>query len=287
MIRIDFYGGSYGNFLEYIINRYVYNISFDIFSPFNQLGASHNVTDEYMNVRQVVAEHYSFKSGYPIYSDDTVIQIKINENSMYHVLYNSLMRAGDQTINLDQIEKNTIAKLTAAGKKFSNFKEQIIADYGFTVDYARSTIRNYFYSQLRESNFFLDVVNAHDNYDCIKIIKFDVGQFESIKSFIESLQKLSVELNNKQFIFDEDFSCLYNEFIDKNEGIKSYNKCNDIITDIISGKYVDINLTIIEEGFINCWITKTFNIHSDIDCFSDNYPTNTRIIYDQIIEKLK
>jgi hypothetical protein len=51
MIKIDYYGGSYGNFLAYILNRYIFKIPSANFDPITDIGASHYKTTEYQTKR--------------------------------------------------------------------------------------------------------------------------------------------------------------------------------------------------------------------------------------------
>jgi hypothetical protein len=60
MIAIDFYSGSHGHFLEYVINTYIFKGS-KIKNIFTDLGTSHLIRDDisYMDQRMVEARHYS------------------------------------------------------------------------------------------------------------------------------------------------------------------------------------------------------------------------------------
>jgi hypothetical protein len=298
MITIDFYGGSYGNFLAYILNRYIFKIPCADFNPINDLGASHNATAKYQAERVVFAGHYSFHLENPrlvmLGKDDTVIQIQIDPNNLYSVYYNSLARAGNYGLDLVAPEKNTLKKLDDLIEKTFNyhhkytwFKNLIIKNHGSQINYPRSIIRNYYYANLREDNFFLIPATTFLNYDVKEKIAFPVSSFMSFFSFVHELEKVSIKLTNQPFCLDRSLYELYNEFYKKNLGLTSSNKCDIILENILSGNTFEFNANILEEAWINCNITQMFDIHSGIDCFGDNYPNNTKIIYDQIMEKIK
>jgi hypothetical protein len=301
MIKIDYYGGSYGNFLAYILNRYIFKIPSANFDPINDIGASHYKTTEYQTKRIVLAEHYSFppenvKLTMPG-KDDTVIQIQIDSNNLYPVYYNAMVRGGNFGLDVVTPEKDTLEKLDNLVEKqiqynfghykYSAFKNQIIKDHGIQINYPRSIIRNYYYANLREDDLFLIPATNFLNYDVKEKITFPVNSFMSFVSFVRELEKISIKLINQQFHLESSFNELYNKFCEKNLGLISSNKCNIILEHILAGHDFEFNANILEEAYINCNITQIFDIHSGIDCFNDSYPTNTKIIYDQIMEKIK
>lgn len=292
MILIDFFGGSYGHFLEHVLNRYVFKLPSANFNPINELGASHNSTPEYLSERKVISGHYSFppESNYltkPT-TDDTVIQIHIDLESLYPIYYNGITRAGNSSLDIDNPEKDTLKKLDALieqlGSKYGKYtliKETLIKEFGEREDYPRSVLRNHFYANFNEPDLFF---KPFLNYDVKEKIIFPVKSLNSFESFIIELDNLSVKLTQQPFKYDQSFTDLHKNFIEKNQGLTSLNKCNKIIDNIISGQDIDIDVNILEEAYINAHITKMYDIHDGIECFSDNYPTNTKIIYDQIID---
>jgi len=301
MIKIDYYGGSYGNFLAYILNRYIFKIPSANFDPINDIGASHNITFEYQTNRIVFAGHYSFPPENVNLAmpekNDTVIQIQINSDSLYSVYYNAIVRGGNFGLDVETPEEDTLKKLDdlieklnlykVGHHKYSAFKNQIIKDYGIQINYPRSIIRNYYYSNLREDDLFLTPGTNFLNYDVKEKLTFPVYSFMSFVSFVRELEKVSIRLINQPFHLDPSLNELYNKFCEKNLGLISSNKCNIILEHILAGHDFEFNTNILEEAYINCNITQIFDIHSGIDCFNDSYPTNTKIIYDQIMEKIK
>jgi hypothetical protein len=311
MIRIDYWGGAYGNFLKYNINRYVYQINSANFDPFNSQGSSHNETTTYLEESQVCASHFSnfLKDGVDMphlpqpTKDDVLLRIVIDRLNIYHVYYNNVTRAGDTGLDLENPEIDTIAKAEALKKeiilknpyqenpeailrKFDLYIDFLIKEHGIRKNYPRSVLRNYHYATLREDKFGLDKFNDFVDFDTKLLIEFPVQAFTSLNEFVRELQKVSKISTGKYFKYDHSLSDIYHTFLDKNLGIQSQIKCTKIINDIVAGKSTEFKANILEEAWINCNITQTFDIHDGIDCFGEVYPTNTRVIYDQIIEKV-
>lgn len=299
MIHIDYTGGSYGNFLAYIINRYIYQLESANFYPFNKDGAAHVTTADYIDKSLVTAKHYSHNLKYfsdPVNfsKDDVLIRIYVDRPNIYHVFYNGVVRAGGFSLDIDHPEIDTIKKLEALRKDkkdnpHSLLKlnyDHIIKEFGLRKNYPRSGLRNFYYATLREDEFGLDLMNNFINFDVRSTIYVQVQSFLSLNEFIKELTKIALVVN-RRFNYDKSFIDMYNNFINKNEGWSSQIKCNKIINDILLGNSVDIKVNILEEAWINCNITQMFDIHEGIECFADNYPVNTKVIHDQIIERLK
>ena len=311
MIRIDYWGGAYGNFLKYNINRYVYQINSANFDPFNSQGSSHNETTTYLEESQVCANHFSdfLRSGVDIPNlpqptkDDVLLRIVIDRLNFYHVYYNNVTRAGEAGLDIENPEIDTLAKAEELKKeiilrnpheeipeailrKVDLYIDFLIKEHGIRKNYSRSALRNYHYATLREDKFGLDNFNKFIDFDTKLLIEFPVQAFTSLNEFVRELQKVSKISTGKYFKYDHSLSDIYHTFLDKNSGIHSQIKCTKIINDIVAGKSTEFKANILEEAWINCNITQTFDIHDGIDCFGEVYPTNTRVIYDQIIEKV-
>ena len=96
MIALDFFSGSHGHFLEYLINTYIFKGP-RVPDVLTKLGTSHNIRNnaDYMNCRIVEARHYS---EFSLTSDipEKLIRISVNtelESACYQI--NVFCRAGD------------------------------------------------------------------------------------------------------------------------------------------------------------------------------------------------
>jgi hypothetical protein len=68
-----------------------------------------------------------------------------------------------------------------------------------------------------------------------------------------------------------------------NQGWQSYIKCNQVLQDIYAGKSTEIDCTIIEEAWLNYNLSKACRIFDGILFEQQDYPKDTRVIY-QIVQ---
>jgi hypothetical protein len=309
---VDFWAGSYGNFLSYVLNRFVFNVPNSDFNPFTSFGTSHlgKINSDYQDNKIVYASHYSFNAYLDLDNvdittrelilsskethqliDDTITLtsdtgvIRIVVDDFYPVFYNSLVRAGDTSIDVDNIEFNTLSKLEHF--KFLTLKTTIIENLGKHIHYYRSDLRNIFYSSLYENVLGIDKYNKFLPIDN-QIYHFNVGKIYDYISFIEELGKISMFVGKRGWDYKHNkLYPLWQEFIEKNQGHQSYKKCQRIIMHILAADDINFNCNILEEAYLNSFITKTFNIFDGMDCFDNQYPTNTKQLHDLIISKVK
>ena len=107
MILLDFYSGSHGHFLEYLINVYIFQCPL-VDKFFTNLGTSHGIrnSSNYMNSRLIVAGHYS-EFNIPIADPTSVVRIQLNSDygkAIYQI--NVDCRTGD--IPTEKKRKNKI-----------------------------------------------------------------------------------------------------------------------------------------------------------------------------------
>lgn len=131
MICIDFQGGSHGNYLEFVCNKFLAQVRTQG-SPFNHYGASHNKV--YLDKRQFKAWHYfDYRGIRTVPSTGKIVSIRVTEDDLLPLQAVSLLRAGDH--NITQLEVNTYHKLNNL-------------DYTDTLE---ELIRSFFTNQIRDS----------------------------------------------------------------------------------------------------------------------------------------
>jgi hypothetical protein len=155
MTAIDFQGGSHGNYLEFVCNKFLAKIPVAIDTPFNSLGASHG--KQYLDKKEFVCDHYSvFKEPIP---PGRVVSIQITTDDLLALQCISLLRAGDYDINPDQLDINTYNKLNNRDYRWvldnlcdKYFTDQILTSYQAIADPSWPCITSIAeYSQLPES----------------------------------------------------------------------------------------------------------------------------------------
>jgi hypothetical protein len=106
-IYIDFQGGSHGNYLEFVCNRFLAGVVTTNTLPFNDLGAAHR--KKYTTDSVFKCDH--FTTANQMLTNETVIMIKIVADDLLPLQCISLLRAGDYDIRPDALEHDTYHKL--------------------------------------------------------------------------------------------------------------------------------------------------------------------------------
>ena len=275
MKKIDFFGGTHGNFLELIINVFVCQHPFDFTKPiFNDNGACHlkNLQDNYRP--SVKSGHYSYSNN-PFNHDDLVIEIHVDPDWMLAAVTNSLVRAGDEVFDLKELHKNSIKKLSSL-QKATHFLKDLTTEHGIQENYPKNIIRNYFYSKFIMPEHGINMFNNFKS--TTKKIIFPFGAFYSIEQLCIQLNQIAFFLQ-ENFYPDEQFIKVFNEFILRNQGYHSQIKCNNIITNILNNLSMDItDCNLVEQAWINYRIAQIFRCYDHPLLINEDYPTNTREI---------
>jgi hypothetical protein len=109
MIYIDFQGGSHGNYLEFVCNKFLANVETNG-DPFNDLGASHS--KKYLSDKEFEAWHYfDYRGITTLINNSKIISVQITTEDVLLLSAIGFLRAGDQNIDIDQLEINTYNKL--------------------------------------------------------------------------------------------------------------------------------------------------------------------------------
>lgn len=271
MQKIDFFGGFHGNFLELVVNVSINQNGYDITKPqFTKDGACHLKNEDPTYSRSVVAGHYSFFKQ-PFRNDDRVIQIVPTADDLLIGLTNSFLTAGDQRMDINDLNKDTLNKLSKLSKGI-NLKNTIINDYGTRTDYPRAAIRNYFYSMLNDHDNGLKMVANFQ--PATYAHQFPFRAFFNIGYFYQELNTISkfLVLN---FYPTVELGDLHRQFLERNAGYHSEIKCQQIWQDILLGRSREIKLNLLEEAWINHQVANTFRCYDHPLLSTDRYPTDT------------
>ena len=278
-VLIDFYGGTHGNFLEFVLNKYILEIESANFTPFTETGTSHIKTLAYNEDKRFICNHYSFNDVEIPAGNNAVIQILSDKYS----IYNSVLRAGDVPLDIKNLEYNTLEKLTH--KKNHPYAQDIVRQMGERVDYPRSRLRNIFYAKFNEQKELKKLQNFKDHG--LPTFEFPVSSLNDFNNFVNYIGKISIFVGKIGWEYKVNLYDLWSQFINKNYGFHSFNKCNKIIKNILTATDSNFECDLIEEAYINSYITDAFNIHDDITFEMDIYPNNTKDIYYLIMDKIK
>jgi hypothetical protein len=288
MIYIDFFGGSHGHFLEFLISRYVLQIhEYQNHLPFTPSGTSHikpTIDNGQKNI--CTAEHYSFYTekqnnlSNKIKSDDLLIRINISTEDIYYLVYNTSSRAGDVKMDLDHLEIDTIRKIKEGKEKLQNW----LLYLPDTPNTPRSILRNMFYSQMREEFHWQQVNNFYD-FKCNNIITVNIHTFYNYDLLVNFLNLIADRLGAQPHF--DDFLEVWQQFISKLECLPSKLKVDNFFEFVLNDVDTDIKFNILEEAYLNVLITKLFDIHGDMSIFEDSYPCSSLTISREIKQIMK
>lgn len=282
--KIDFFGGLHGNYLELVINVFIDQLSFNLKrSMFNENGACH-LKNDYPDYRPITkSNHWSYFS-LPFDNDDFVIRIVPEKKDLLIGVTNSFLRAGDQQVDIKNLEKDTIEKMKKFTKLESNL-HQIQQDHGIRKDYPRSKIRNYFYSMFHDDENGINLYNSFDP-DTKIYHEFPFRAFFNHTDFLIELNRIA-KFVNLEFRPTADLWTLHNEFLSKNQGYHSELKCQKIIESIFSHKSIPLDLNLIEEAWINYQLSQIVDFYDEDFLNTDQYPTNTLHLSDLIFGSIR
>ena len=261
-IKIDFYGATHGHFLEYVSNVYIMQTTpskTSIFKP--PTYSAHGRDNNYLDDRVIKCGHFSEFNK--IENNDIVIRILIpsTDNMFFIAITNLMFKAGDVGFEQQQLDIPLEIRDNS-------------------VDY-----RNNWYSKFNQRSEYGP--NHYNNFPTISnsVFEFPFEAFFSFKDFCIALTNLASFLN-QTFFPDPSLYKLWAEFIQYNQGWQLFNKCNRIIDGMFSNQPMEIDCTIIEEGWINFNLSIMCKMYQGPMFENVVYPNNTTIAYCVIQEHL-
>lgn len=262
MIYLDFFSGSHGHFLEYVINTWLFKGP-RVPNIFTEHGSCHQIRNdtEYMAHRIVKAAHYTefdISQNTPI----KLIRININQdwsNWIYQI--NVMSRAGD--IPLEKKIKSTPASVRHSLSKFRN---EWYAKFNSTVDGYRQP----------------------DNWRWADTAVFEFGM-ESLFDLVEFYNELYclAEFLEITFVPDQELSDLLEEFYTRNQGWQHYKECKQLVHAVIAGNNIEFSSNVISQALINSLLSKSIGIFDGELFDNDSYPTTTGQIWNILDRHLK
>jgi hypothetical protein len=256
MIALDFYSGSHGHFLEYLINTYILKGP-RVSGIFTELGTSHNIRKDpdYMNFRLVEAAHYSEFDIPTLLVPEKVIRISAN-STMEQVCYqiNVFCRAGD---------------IPAENKLLQ------IADH---IRFNNVSLRNNFYSKLKNDGY---KTPGQWKWNEIDSFVFPMAALYDLTELYRTLYKLSKFLDHS-FNPDDSLSLLWKDFILKNQGLSYWIQTNDLLKKILLNTDFDFESDAWTQALLNYLLSDTIGINDSVLHHHNKYPSNTSEIYQLI-----
>lgn len=262
MIYLDFFSGSHGHFLEYVINTWIFKGP-KVTNIFTEIGSCHLARKDpnYLSNRIVYAQHYT-ELAVDCADPTNIIRINIgnNENNWIYQI-NAYIRAGD--IPLEKKLRTTPIEVRSVPSKFRN------------EWYAR--FNNWDYEYKRPQGWRWPQIPAFD---------FSMKTLFDPVSFYNELRLLA-EFLGMTFVPDHELHQLLTKFLDLNQGWQYYSKSKQVIDHALAGHNIEFTSDEILQALINSMLTKCVGIF-DGDLFDhDQYPVNTAQVWNCVNHHLK
>jgi hypothetical protein len=268
-VALDFAPGLHGHFLEFILNKYIFDVPFDDNIIFQSSGAFHaiNLNREYQLKKVVNQGHFSaFDYDYPEYVSK-IIFIEHTPKLNFVLLTNIFYRCHPSSVTSVDFNVNEINML----------HKSFMSDLGTTdID-----CRNNWYTKLAEDHFLHPYKKLKTS---LPVYNFNIENFYNINDFCAALTGTAHFLE-RTFKFDDSLATLWEEFIRKNQGWQLYTLGNLLLESTLMGKEVDIPNDWKLHSYLNFCLGKMFNLFDGV-LFDSIYPTDTlqlkKIIQDHI-----
>jgi hypothetical protein len=275
-IDIDFIPGSHGNYLEFVLTKLLFPDELPN-DPFNNLGASHK---KFYNKKIFFANHYIF---YNIPTCNDIISIRFDSDDLLSLMSISLQRAGNISIDDDQLHINTYNKLK--NKFYKGLLVNMLDSYKFQLsnvdennpDIPRHIVREFFKFGFKEPsiNGFIEHLDKMKYSDDKNVHYFPYKAFYDIEKFLLEINKVGQFFNLTYQNFD--LIPLHTEFLSKQPFKDIKKKTDNIIDAIKQGKNIEIsNLTLFQESYINSQLENLYKV--EMPFLQDHYFTTTKEI---------
>jgi hypothetical protein len=261
MIYLDFFSGSHGHFLEYVINTWLFKGP-RVSNIFTDLGTCHGIRRDaaYQENKIVTAAHYS---EFDINCVDPAKIIRINidndwDNWIYQI--NVMARAGD--IPLEKKLSTTLLEVRNTPRKIRN------------EWYSKFNMQEHGYP--RPTTWRWPQLSAFD---------FSMKSLFDTASFYKELYSLSKFLEIT-FVPDQELHQLLIQFQNLNHGWQYYIKCKHLVDQILAGNTVNFTSDEISQALINSMLTKCVGIFDGELFDNDLYPTTADQVWKAIEDHL-
>lgn len=276
VIPIDFVAGSHGNYLEVVCNQ-----EFGITKKennFTPLGTSHCKSEEYNKSKLFIAKHWSERYSSDLKHYPVVVAIQFAPEDLLLLSSVSMLRAGDSNIDNNQLEYDTVSKLS--NSYYQDVVNDIKKSYPFLDlsfgDIPRHVLREYFKFGFKTPNvngYWLKQQQMIYGADQ-KVVKFKFSSFYNIELFTNELLYLSKELGF-DFVPTAEFYQKHDQFLKFNPFVNHKQQCDQIISSITQNIHIDIpKLSLFQESYINGCLENLYN--KEMPFYQDKYFNSTK-----------
>lgn len=261
MILLDFFSGSHGHFLEYVVNTWFFGGP-KVPNLFTDLGTCHGIRahQQYEQQKIVCGGHYS-EYNLSTAAPQKIIRISIDSdwgNYIYQI--NVMSRAGDIPIE----------------KKIQQTSQLI-----------RETPRLYRNEWFSKFNFVENSYSLPGNWRWPDLAAFEFRMealFDHVE-FYQELYRLSAYLQ-QSFQPDSDLSRVLESFLNKNQGWQYWHRAKLIAQQTLLGNSMSFDSDEILQALINTILSQCVGIYDGVLFDTDHYPTDTLLLYSALHQHL-
>lgn len=249
MILLDFFSGSHGHFLEYVINTWLFGGP-KVPNLLTELGTSHGIRShqQYEQQKIVCGGHYSEYNLLTV-APQKVIRISIDSNwGNYIYQINVMSRAGDIPIE-KKIQTSQLVRETPRLYRNEWFSKFNFKENGYTLP------SNWRWPDLPAFEFRMESL------------------FDNIE-FYQELYRLSAYLQ-QSFRPDEDLSRTLQSFLNKNQGWQYWQKAKRIVDQTLLGNSMSFDGDEILQALVNSILSQCVGVFDGVLFDADAYPTDT------------
>jgi len=281
-VSIDFVAGSHGNFLEFVCNKFLAKLDIT-FRPFDSLGASHVKTQDYLDNRVFLADHYVLQRHQLARQ---IIRITFDEDDLLQLSSVCFLRAGNANIDHNLLEHNTYNKLH--NSYYKNLIKEITQAYPSIVlstdspDCPRYILREFFKFGFRDHQthgLLLELKKMNYGTDH-QVFDFAFEKFYNTEMFVDQIKVLAkwydTNIQNVDGLVE-----LHQQFLDNQIFKNSKIQADRMICAVQQRQEMPISkLSLLQESYINGVLERMYNI--EMPFVQPVYFSNTT----QIIEHL-
>lgn len=262
-VSIDFVAGSHGNFLEFVCNKFIAKLDIT-FSPFDSLGASHVKTQNYVDNRVFVADHYVLQQTRQL--TRKIIRITFDKDDLLPLSSVCFLRAGNSNIDHNLLEHNTYKKLNNI--YYKNLIKEITQAYPSIVlsddspDCPRYILREFFkfgFKDYHTHGLLLELKKMNYGLDH-QVFDFAFKKFYNTEMFVDQVKVLAKWHHTNIKNIDELVE-LHQQFLDKQIYKNSKIQADSVIVAVQQRKEMLISgLNLLQESYINGVLERMYNI---------------------------
>ena len=276
IIPIDFVAGSHGHYLETVCNQEFGIVEKE--NNFTAIGTSHSKSTAYQENKLFDANHWFELYQEKLAQHPDVVSIQFSKNDLLLLSSVSMLRAGDDNIDNDYLEVDTVNKLLTT--YYQNVLYDIKQAYPF-VDFSsgsipRNVLREYYKFGFRdpEVNGYWKKQQQMKYLPTQNVFVFEFSWFYDPDIFVVKVKDLAYSLGFKFFPTDE-FYIIHQKFLSYNPFTNHKQQCDQVIDAVINHRQTDIpKLSLFQESYINGCLEKIY--HKEMPFHQDRYFTCTK-----------